>query len=1047
MTLTGSSLEAGAQTAPPPGTGVPRELARRRAEHYRDVRYLLDLTLKPGAERLEGRLKVSVTLDAAAGDLVLDWRTLKKDDDPRSHVSSVKANGRAVTDAQFVNEHILIPSAYTKAGVNEVELGFESPISAAGSAVTRYLDREDNSEYVYTLFVPSDASTAFPCFDQPDLKARFTLRVTAPEAWRVVSNTEGVVPHESDETAGGLPQSPPKGMLRHAFPETEPISTYQFAFAAGPFEVLEVQRKVLMHRYPLEQKAGRTSRVHGPDILTPAGDTPRIRLFVRQSKRQRAEKELEEVARINREGVKFFEEYFGHRFPFPKYDLVLIPEFAYNGMEHAGATFLREEGVLFPSDPTASDIAARAETMLHEAAHQWFGDLVTMRWFDDLWLKEGFATFMAYKAFEGVMPRLDAWKVFHLRTKPLAYLTDVTKGTTPIWQEIANLSAAKSAYGNIVYRKAPSMLRQAEFYLGPREFRDAVRLFVKEHAYANATWEDLVGAFERTSGRKLDAWAASWVKRRGMPDVRVRWTTNRSGLVNHFEIEERDALGEGGSWPMRVKLLLAPGAGKARPEVLTLTLPGAGVTKDPAALGKRRPAFVFANFEDYGYGRFLLDDESRAYVVGNMNAIKDDFLRALLWGSLWESVREAELAPADFVELAVKQAPDERDDVMLAFVLARAQTAFTRFLSAAQQRALAPRLEGLLREGMLNAATPGQRITYFRTYREVARSPAALDDLNDILAGKLQVPGMTLRTRDRFDIIRALVAAGDARAPELLRKQSEADRTDDARRYAYAAGAAAPDASVKKRYFGQFVGDRELAESWIEAGFGPFNTPQQAALTLPYLEPALAELPTLKRTRKIFFVNGWLAAFIGGQCDARAAGVVRDFLARNPALDRDLRLKVLEAADGLERCVRVRARFAAETPDAARRDKIRRERSPPLRGAATTREKENGNRSLRAGDRRTPHPTPSVSRRVLVAPRVRSSHRVHRRGDHHGTHTNYSTSEGRSQHGLRVPKLRPSARARRDIRLATRRRAAIRRRCSAGRLLSQLKTGRAGRHG
>ena len=918
MTLNGTPHEARAQTAPS-GPGVPRELARWRAEHYRDVRYLLDLTLRPGADKLEGRLKVTVTLDAAAGDLVLDWRSTKRDEDVGSRVSAVKANGRAVTDAQFVDEHVRIPRAYTKAGVNEVELDFESPISAAGSAVTRYLDREDGSEYVYTLFVPSDASTAFPCFDQPDLKARFTLRVTAPEKWHVVSNTEGRIQPEFDDTPGGLPRSPPPGMKWTWFPESEPLSTYQFAFAAGPFAVMEVQRHDGTHTI-VHDLSGKTPPVKGP-VVTHAlvNDTPRIRLFVRKSKRERAEKELLEVVRINREGVKFFEEYFAHKFPFSKYDLILLPEFAYGGMEHAGATFLREDGVLFPSDPTSADLAARAEVILHEAAHQWFGDLVTMRWFDDLWLKEGFATFMSYKAFERVMPQLDAWKVFHLRTKPLAYLTDVTKGTTPIWQEIANLSAAKSAYGNIVYRKAPSMLRQAEFYLGEREFRDAVRLVIKEHAYANATWEDLVGAFERTSRRRLGAWADAWVKRRGMPDVRVRWAADRRGVVGGFEVEERDALAEGGSWPMRVKLLLAPAGARARPEVLTVTLPGAGATKVPAAVGKRRPAFVFANFEDYGYGRFLLDDVSRAYVVQNMGALRDDFLRALLWGSLWESVREAELAPADFVELAVRHAPGEADDVMLAFVLARAQTAYTRYLSGAQQRALAPRLEGLLRERMLNAPTPGQRITYFRTYREVADTPAALDDLNEILEGRLRVPGLTLRSRDRFDIIRALVAANDARAPALLKRQSEADQTDDARRYAYAAGAAAPDASVKKKYFGQFVGDKGLAESWIEAGFGPFNAPRQAGLTLPYLEPALAELPTLKRTRKIFFVNGWLAAFIGGQCDARAAGRVRDFLARTTALDQDLRLKVLEAADGLERCVRIREKFAGEAADTTRR--------------------------------------------------------------------------------------------------------------------------------
>ncbi|HEX7956269.1 MAG TPA: M1 family aminopeptidase, partial [Pyrinomonadaceae bacterium] len=609
-----------------------------------------------------------------------------------------------------------------------------------------------------------------------------------------------------------------------------------------------------------------------------------------------------------------FEGYFAHRFPFPKYDLVLLPEFAYGGMEHAGATFLREDGVLFPSDPTAADLAARAEVILHEAAHQWFGDLVTMRWFDDLWLKEGFATFMAYKATEKVMPQFDAWKVFHLRTKPLAYLTDVTKGTTPIWQEIPNLSAAKSAYGNIVYRKAPSMLRQAEFYLGPREFRDAVRLFVREHAYANATWEDLVGAFERTSGRKLDAWAAAWVKRRGMPDVRVRWTANSRGLVNSFEVEQRDALGEGGSWPTRLKILLARPEPHAGADVLTVTLGGAGVTKVPAALGKRRPLFVFANFEDYGYGRFLLDDASRAHVARRVGEVRDDFLRALLWGSLWESVREAELPPADFIELAVGEAPRETDEVMLAFILSRAQTAFARYLSDAQRDALAPRFEAALREGMTRGATPGQRITYFRAFREVATTRPALDALVEIFAGRLEVPGMTLRSRDRFDIVRAVLAQSrddaEARAAQqLLDSAARQDRTDDGARYAFAAAAARPSADVKRRYFQTYTSESKVAESWIEASLGPFNAPQQSRLTLPYLAPALAELPALKRTRKIFFVNGWLAAFIGGQCDESAAAAVRDFLARERALDRDLRLKVLEAADGLERCVRVRAKF------------------------------------------------------------------------------------------------------------------------------------------
>jgi aminopeptidase N len=273
-------------------------------------------------------------------------------------------------------------------------------------------------------------------------------------------------------------------------------------------------------------------------------------------------------------------------------------------------------------------------------------------------------------------------------------------------------------------------------------------------------------------------------------------------------------------------------------------------------------------------------------------------------------VREAELEPADFISLAVREAPAERDDVMLGSVLSRAQTAFTRYLSDEQRAKVEPELLRALEDGMTNAKTVGARITYFRTFREVAQSRDARDVLISILRGEKTVPGMTLRSRDRFDIIRALMAAGDERAPALLKQQSEDDKTDDARRYAYAGGAAWPDAATKKKYFDQYANDKNVAESWIEASLGPFNTPQQAALTLPYLEPALGELPTLKRTRKIFFVNGWLAAFIGGQCSEQAAATVRDFLAHTPALDRDLRLKVLEADDGLERCVRVRAKYA-----------------------------------------------------------------------------------------------------------------------------------------
>lgn len=876
------------ETAQGVEAGVPRELARFRKAHYRDVRYALDVVLAPEAELLTGAVEIRFTTDAVSDDLVLDWRIVKRPGGgAEASVSAIEVNGRAANDARLISEHIRIPHARLVRGENVVRMKFASPISASGSAVTRYRDREDGREYLYTLFVPSDASTAFPCFDQPDLKARFSLTVTAPSGWQVITNTgvaERLITECDPVTDASATRTycPP---IWTKFHETEPISTYVFAFAAGEFEVFK-------DWHSLQQ----------------------TRLFVRKSKAERARKELAEVFRLNREALRFFSQYFDYKFPFPKYDLVVVPEFAYGGMEHAGATFLREEAILFPTDPTANDLIARAELIFHEAAHQWFGDLVTMRWFDDLWLKEGFATFMAYKAIEVLMPEYNAWKVFHQRTKPLAYLTDVTKGTTPIFQEIPNLSAAKSAYGNIVYRKAPSLLRQAEFYLGADKFQQAVRSFVKEHAYRNAEWGDLVRAFERSSGRELNAWADAWVKRRGMADVRVSWGADGGGLVNHFAVAQADVLDEGGAWPIRLKILLAYDDGKKdaalRTETLTVRLDGAGASQVREALGLRRPAFVFANYEDYGYGRFLLDDRSRAYVLKNLGAVDDDFLRALLWGSLWESVREAELAPIEYVELAMRHAPRERDETSVLSVLARAATAFNRYLSDADRRRIAAPLEGVIFDRVMKSETAGLRITYFRAYQSIATTEEARGNLKRILAGSLPVPGMTLRERDRFDIITALMSRGDGEAPALLAAQKT--DTDDTRRYAYAARAAAADAETKRRYFDAYLNDKELAESWIEASVAPFNAPSQSALTFPHLEPALKALPALKRTRKIFFVNNWLGSFIGGQCNSEALSTVHEFLRRETALDRDLRLKVLEATDGLERCVRIKQKFKAQ---------------------------------------------------------------------------------------------------------------------------------------
>ena len=1019
-------------TAPPLETGVSQDLAKWRAANYSNVRYKLNITLEKGAPLMRGTIEIRVDLteEGRKNDLVLDWRTTQFQNDkeqPYAFVTKLNMltsdpSKAAVPVAQTVNEHLILPKNFLKTGENIIQISFASPIKTSGSAITRYVDKEDGAEYIYSLFVPSDASTAFPVFDQPDLKARFQLNIDAPSNWKVVSNT----------TTNGLtifgqthdPNWQPHTITK--FKETQSISTYVFAFAAGEFAAMSEPSAVadgltLTARKTTEKGESENSNA-AADKLKPSatadGSDLSTKIYVRKSQAEKFKQHSAEVFRLNREGVKFLESYFDYKFPFSKYDLVLIPEFPFGGMEHAGATFLRETSVIFPTEPTKNDYVSRANLIFHEAAHQWFGDTVTMKWFDDLWLKEGFAEFMAYKTLEKVMPEYNAWKIFYERNKQAAYLTDSTRGTTPIYQEIPNLSSAKSAYGNIVYRKAPSFLKQAEFYLGEKDFQIAVRAFLKKHEFANAEWTDLVkefievkiaelksqGYYQKFSGegkasaelakkKQINDWANVWVNYVGMPLIQVspdllELPYETKDIVNkrphgagmswlsHFwqrpagsQVGSQEAINTpDNNWTQNIKVVRVFGDGTREEATVNLGNEFYGLSniklskrgeykftiteeesrkfaeefeaKRKARLVKN-PLYIFPNYQDYGYGIFLLDEKSRAYVLANIQTEKDDFLRAMMWGSLWDSVREGELDPKEYVELVIKNLNVETDESTIQTLLGRTSTAMNYYLSepsavadglsrpnnksletanaklqpsaTADGSDLSRRLETLLIEKMQNAPTVGQKITFYRAFLNVASSENArkilksfsLDDKVDIS----RTQGFQIKTKDKFDIVTRLLVLGDKDAPQLLAELEKSETSDEAKRYAYAAKAGIGTAENKAKFWNDFVNNKEISESYIEAAFVSFNSSKHAELTLPYLEKALTELPNLKRNRKIFFVNGWLASFIGGQKSEAALKIINDFLAKNPNLDKDLRLKILENSDTLERAVKIRGKF------------------------------------------------------------------------------------------------------------------------------------------
>ncbi|HEX4309223.1 MAG TPA: M1 family aminopeptidase, partial [Acidobacteriaceae bacterium] len=582
--------------------------------------------------------------------------------------------------------------------------------------------------------------------------------------------------------------------------------------------------------------------------------------------------------------------------------------------------------------------------VLHELTHQWFGDFTTMRWFDDLWLKEGFAQYMAYKTLAALHPNQPIWQHFYQSIKPAAYGIDETQGTTPIYQDIPNLNAAKSAYGAIVYSKAPGVLRQLNYILGDDAFRKGLQLYLAAHKYGNATWADLIGSFQQASGRDLTSWADMWIRHRGMPRVDA-WFTCSGGRLRELRLSQRPVLSgseAGGNeiWPIATEVAIGYPEGSVQTVRAELSSQSASVAVPLRPGGQPPcPAWVFANNDDHAYGLFMLDEKSREAVMRELIAsppASDVFRRTLLWGSLWDSVRFAELNPAEYVNIALTALPSERDETLAASLLGRTETAVHHYLSDAAQPELLARGATLAADRMVNDPDHDLRIVWFRALAGFAAQPAGRTAMKDLLTGKLTIPGVELRQQDRWSLVTALIAYGDPDADAVFAAEKKRDPSGDGLKYAWVAQAARPDPAIKQKYFADYTrwpshdgtsaqaasaqapsgstlpstpSSPNISEDWIQSSLGAFNFWNQSTLTAPYLEPALEALPAVKRERKIFFLVGWLDAFMDGQQSQASLTQVQHYLeTTNP--DPDLRLKILESMDELQRTVAIRAKYA-----------------------------------------------------------------------------------------------------------------------------------------
>jgi aminopeptidase N len=850
------SIGGGAPTEPDSlmAPGVSSELAAARRARISGLQYELHLDVtRP--DTAVGRL-LSRFMLASQGDVIVDFRGLR--------LRRVRANGATLPSVEYNGHHVRIPASAVGMGSNRLEFEFDSRIAPAGASIIKVRDPVDSATYLYTLLVPSDAQQLFPAFDQPDLKARVSLTLTTPNGWTALSNG-ALVRRDSTVSA-----------TTHVFAETRPISTYLIAFAAGPWATL----------------------------TSPASGRP-ISLYVRRSRA--AEVDADSIIVHNDRGLRWLERYFAYRYPFGKLDLLLAPAFPFGGMEHPGAIFYSEERFLFREPPTLPQRLGRNATIYHEVAHQWFGDLVTMRWFDDLWLKEGFATYMAARMQASLDPGSDAWKSFYLRNKPAAYAVDASDGTTPVWQELANLDQAKSNYGAIVYNKAPSVLKQLEFLVGEAAFQGGLQRFLRRYEFGNATWQDLLESIGSTWGQPLDAWGRAYILRRGMPVIEQRVDV-RDGRLVRLALVQRPARGVSGSgpWPIRAEVLVAPRDGS--PVRIPVTMTG-DTTIVADASGLPEPAWVFANAGDQAYALVLLDPASVSSLEESLGAVTDPFQRAMLWGALWDLVREAELAPGRFVRLALRELPRETDEQIAAGILSRLTRAIGAYLpDSARMRHLAE-TESVLLSGALDARRAyGIRRAHLDAFVRVAGTPDALARLERLLEAS-DLAGLPVGAPTRWTIVTRLVASGTPSAAARLAAELERDRTPEGARRAFMAAAATPSAAVKREYFTRYFADADLNEDWATASLDAFNAAESRGLSLPYLRAALDSLPWIQQNRRIFYLGSWLGSFLDGQVSPDAAAIVDAFLKDNPGLPLDLRLKVLQAGDELRRTVTIRGRF------------------------------------------------------------------------------------------------------------------------------------------
>jgi len=822
--------------------GVSKDLAIHRKKQISEVEYNLHFQIPLEKEKpIVSHLSLQLNITDLAHNLYLDFY------ENTDHLQSLAVNGKKVT-INHIKEHLIISSNDIILGKNNIEVVF----------IAGELSLNRNKEYLYTLLVPDRARTLFPCFDQPDIKANYTLNITAPKDWKVLCST-----HVINEIEKG-------DFIEHQFGRSDKMSTYLFSFVAGKFE-------------SISQSPGSFD----------------IQMLYRETNVGKIKSSTDSIFKLHQEALIFIEEYTKYPFPFQKLDFATIPNFQYGGMEHVGAIQYRESILFLDKSATESQRLNRGKLIAHETSHMWFGNLVTMIWFNDVWMKEVFANFMADKIMNPTFPNINHDLLFTINHYSSAYSEDRTLGTNPIRQKLNNLKNAGSLYGRIIYNKAPIMMRQLETFMGSKVFRDGMIEYIKTYAYENADWNDLVEILDSKSHLDLKKWSDVWVNQSGRPILTDQITYDNNNKIVKFEIYQNAEDGSDKVWPQTFDItLIYADSTLALP--VSLTAQKISLT---TAIGLSKPESLIYNSNGYGYGVFPMDDSQLDIIP----IINDEVARAYSYINSYESTLNGSLTPLQSFNLYKNGLKIEKNELIIKLISGKIKDIFWKYFTPEERIAHQKKLEDLVYD-RLNSNIPSDiKKTLFELFQSIAYSETGKERLYQIWNKKTSIPNLLLNNDDCTKIAMNLAIFQHEKVEEILESTSASiTNPDKLKKFEFLLPSLSQDISDRDTFFESFKDKKNREkESWVLIAADNIHHPLRQDSAIKHLDFSLELLEDIQRTGDIFFPKSWLNSTIGNYSSKEAYEILDNFLLSHPNYSPVLKKKLLQATDDLYRAQKI----------------------------------------------------------------------------------------------------------------------------------------------